>query len=178
MDKKTQTFNRVREFVKKSGSLGLIAVIVILGVILLLLPSGDSRSAETKPPEITPEIQSDTVEELERRIAKALGELEGAGKVTVVLSLQSDGEIFLATDKDEKTVNENRERSEEAVIVNSGSSVQEPVVVKHGYPEYRGALIVAEGADNPAVKLAVTQAVMALTGLGSDRVTVVKMQTN
>lgn len=173
-------FAKIGEFVKKSGSLGLIAVVVIFGVILLLLPSGEETAKEdkTQAPQSSPEIAAETEAELERRIAGALSKIEGAGRVTVLLTLQSDGETHLATDREfsEKAGGESREQSEETVIMSSGSSVQSPVIVKRDYPEYRGALIVAEGADDPTVKLAVTQAVMSLTGLSSERVTVVKMQ--
>ena len=175
---KIQTFAKAGELIKKSGSLGLIAVIVILGVILLLLPSSGDRPKETTKPIVAQEVAVDTVEDLECRIAAALSGLDGAGKVTVVLSLHSDGQMHLATDKDAKSGGDTQQRSEEAVIVSSGSSLQSPVIVKREYPEYRGALVVAEGADNPTVKLAITQAVTSLTGLSSDRVTVVKMQTN
>ena len=41
---------------------------------------------------------------------------------------------------------------------------------------YRGALVVCQGGDRADVKLAVTEAVSALTGLSSDRVTVAKCQ--
>ena len=44
------------------------------------------------------------------------------------------------------------------------------------YPTYRGALVVCQGGDRADVKLAVTEAVSALTGLSSDRVTVAKCQ--
>lgn len=171
-------FAKIGDLFKKSGSIGLIALVVILGVVLLLLPSGDNEEpAETteKPAEV-----SEASGELDLRIAGALSEIEGAGKVTVLLTLQSDGEVHLATDRElsEKSDGQSLEQSEEIVKMNSGSSVQSPVVVKRDYPEYRGALIVAEGADDPVVRLAITQAVSALTGLTSDRVTVVKMQIN
>ena len=39
---------------------------------------------------------------------------------------------------------------------------------------YRGALVVCQGGDQAAVRLAVTEAVMALTGLPADRITVVQ----
>ena len=180
MSKNTQPLAKVGEIIKKSGSLGLIAVIVVLGVILLLLPSGGDKTAEPVTPSAPPEAAADMTADVERQIAEALSVLEGAGKVTVLLSLHSDGEVYLATDKDyiEKSGGESREQSEEAVIINSGSSVQSPVVVKRVYPEYRGAVVVAEGADNPTVRLAITQAVTSLTGLSSDRVAVIKMQTN
>ena len=178
MSKNAQPLAKAGELLKKSGSLGLIAIIVVLGVILLLLPSGGNKPVETIRPVTTQEPVGDTAGDFDRRIAAALSKLEGAGKVMVVLSLNSDGEIYLATDRDDKYGSEIREQSEEAVLVNSGSSMQSPVIVKRDYPEYRGALVVAEGADNPTVKLAITQAIASLTGLGSDRVTVVKMQTN
>jgi len=43
-------------------------------------------------------------------------------------------------------------------------------------PEYRGALVVCEGAASAAVRLEVTQAVAALTGIGTDHIVVSKMK--
>ncbi len=40
----------------------------------------------------------------------------------------------------------------------------------------QGCVVVCEGADSPAVRLDVTSAVMAYTGLGSDRISVMKMK--
>ena len=45
-------------------------------------------------------------------------------------------------------------------------------------PEYLGALVVAEGADNAAVRLELLRAVAGLTGLGTDRITVAKMKNS
>ena len=42
------------------------------------------------------------------------------------------------------------------------------------YPRFVGALIVCEGGDRADVQPNVTQAVSALTGLSSDRITVVR----
>ena len=55
-------------------------------------------------------------------------------------------------------------------------SGDEPVVVRNVSPAYRGALVVCTGGGNAEVKLAVTQAVTALTGLSADRVTVAQWQ--
>ena len=41
-------------------------------------------------------------------------------------------------------------------------------------PQYRGALVVCDGGNSDRVRLAVIDAVGALTGLGSDRIAVVK----
>ena len=50
------------------------------------------------------------------------------------------------------------------------------MVTRTVYPTYRGALVVCQGADRAEVRLAVTEAVTALTGLTADRVTVAKSQ--
>ena len=39
-------------------------------------------------------------------------------------------------------------------------------------PQFRGALVVCAGGDDPGVRLQVIRAVSALTGLGSDCITV------
>ena len=50
------------------------------------------------------------------------------------------------------------------------------VVTGRTSPVYRGALVVCQGGNQPAVRLAVTEAVAALTGLTADRITVAKWQ--
>ena len=65
-------------------------------------------------------------------------------------------------------------RSTETVVL-SGSDGG-VVVTQEVWPRYRGALVVCEGGGDPAVQLSVVQAVGALTGLGSDKISVVKWQ--
>ena len=61
----------------------------------------------------------------------------------------------------------------ETVTLNRGSS-QEVVVTNRYYPVYQGAVVVCQGADSSAVRLAITETVQALTGLPSDRIQVAK----
>lgn len=48
------------------------------------------------------------------------------------------------------------------------------LTVEPGTEQWAGAVIVCEGGDSASVRLQLTQAVAALTGLSSDRITVVK----
>ena len=70
---------------------------------------------------------------------------------------------------------EDYSRSSEVVLTDSGGE-DTVVVTRQQYPTYRGALVVCQGGDQADVRLAVTEAVAALTGLSSDRVTVAKWQ--
>ena len=60
------------------------------------------------------------------------------------------------------------------VTLNRGSGYQDVVVTRETYPVYLGAVVVCQGAGSSGVRLAVTEAVAALTGLPADRITVVQ----
>ena len=51
-----------------------------------------------------------------------------------------------------------------------------PVVTKTKSAPYLGAVVVCDGADSATVRLRIMQAVSALTGLGSDKISVIKMK--
>lgn len=151
------------------GKYKFVALILCLGVVLMLLPvKGGGQSSQiqaaTQPEESG---QTFDLEELERRLESALSEINGVGEVTVVLSLRSSGEDILAQDTSEGTSSDR-----ETVIVSTGSGTEEAVSVKTIYPEFKGALVVCEGAGNASVKLEVLQAVSAITGLSSDQISI------
>ena len=60
------------------------------------------------------------------------------------------------------------------VTLNRGSGYEDVVVTEQTYPVYQGAVVVCQGASDSGVHLAVIEAVSVLTGLGSDRITVVQ----
>lgn len=177
MNKFTQAFTKLGEKLKKTGSVGLVLIVVALGLVLLLLPSGSSEKPAEQKQEADTYPSQESLADTEKRMESALSEIAGAGRVTVMLSLGSDGQVHIANDKSYSSKGEGTgEQKEEAVIVNQGSSVQSPVIVKTEYPEYRGALVVAEGASDPVVRLALLEAIKSLTGLGADKITVAQMQ--
>ena len=55
---------------------------------------------------------------------------------------------------------------EESTVILSTDSGEEAVLVTQRYPTFQGALVICPGGEDPAVRLALTQAVAALTGLG------------
>lgn len=149
-----------------AGKRLLLAAALFLGVLLLVLPRG---SEEEAPAEESP-VFSLAAEE--KRIAQALSRIEGAGSVTVVLTLDTSSEREYArntegTSRAEDGGSRAEEKSEVAEVSDSA------LTVKYAYPRYRGALVIVQGGGS-AVKLEVTRAVAALTGLSTDKITVVK----
>jgi stage III sporulation protein AG len=159
-----------------------IVIVLLIGLVLILLPTGSrGDKSEAQPAETQP--VSFLLSEQEARIAAALSKIEGAGQVEVVLTLKTGTEQILATDKSSSgttrgegaSAENSTETKSTTVVVSSGGSVESPVTLKTVYPEYLGALVVCEGADNPTVAYQIVKAVAGLTGLGTDKIVVSKM---
>lgn len=149
-----------------------VALVALVGVLLLVWPTTDGR--ETADAQAQPRADPFATEELEGRLERALSQVEGAGQVTVVLTLDASPRQVLAQEG-RSVVGEGRtERETEVILAARGSGTQEPVELQQLGPSYRGALVVAAGGDDPSVRLSLIQAVSALTGLGSDKISICK----
>lgn len=152
-------------WLKKLGAYKYVFLVIAVGAALLLWPEGER--GQTVQAE-APLEQGFSVERTEEKLEDILSQIDGAGKVRVMLTVKSGAEQVLAQD----TTVSDREETWETVVISTGSGTQEVVVQTQIYPEFRGALIVCEGGNDPGVRLLITQAVSALTGLGSARITV------
>ena len=153
-------------------------LVLLLGAVLLILPSGKKVSGEKTAGQA--EDYSQTVEKTEKEMQQILSDIHGVGNLQIMLTIESGGEQHLAENSElsysgSSETPEDCNRRSETVVVSDGSG-EKAVVTKSSAPVYRGALVVCQGAGSPDVKLEVTQAVSALTGLSSDRITVVKCQ--
>lgn len=147
-------------------------LVLALGIALLLLPK---RAGNAAAPQTTePTAQGET---MEQRLETLLSQIDGAGRVKVMLTAKEGARTVYQSDSDsESGGTADRDRSS-TVILNRGGSTQEAVVRQILPPVYLGAVVVCQGADSAAVRLAVTQAVADLTGLGADHISVVKMKS-
>ena len=141
-----------------------VGLVVLAGILLMLLP-GKKTDAQTQEGG-----GSFSLEDTERRMEELLGRMDGVGRVQVMLTLKNGPELELAEDTDA----DERGQRRETVTLGRGSGTQDVVVTRERYPSYQGAVVVCEGAGDAAVRLALTEAVSALTGLPADRITVVQ----
>ena len=148
-------------------------LVLLLGMALLLIPS---KKEETK--RVSEEdAPNDYAQQMEQRLTQALSQIEGVGKVQVLLTLANEGTIHYHSDIQLVSENGTAEREErKTVILSEGSAYDEAAVSSVDTPSFQGALIVCEGGANASVRLKLTQAVAALTGLSSEKITVVKMK--
>jgi len=173
---------KLAQLVKKSGTLGIVAAVIAFGLLLLCIPTGGEKSGADPPPQTALTQNAFDLAATEARIESALSLVAGAGRVTVILTLKSDGYTEIASDKTYSTREANGvkdvDQSVSPVLAPDGQSKQSPIITRRGYPEFQGALVVAEGAADATVKLELTLAVASLTGLGTEKITVAKMKPN
>lgn len=145
----------------------LALLVLALGVVLLAWPTGGEKPAPVSEDTGLPSFDPG---EVERKLERVLAKIDGAGEVTVALTVSDGVQRRYAVDETRR----GEEEQTQTVVVSTGSGTQEAVRVGEQWPDFQGAVVVCQGGGDPEVRLLVTQAVCALTGLGSDRVTVCK----
>ena len=147
-------------------------LILLIGVALLLirLKNDPTETITTTEP---PNVQMLETSEL----TEILESIHGAGKVKVLLSFASGEETRYQTDKDSNQSSDSTSIREETVIITDADRGESGLINQVNPPKYLGAIVVCEGADSASVKLAITQAVAKITGLGTDNICVLKMES-
>lgn len=105
------------------------------------------------------------VSSLENKLQSVISGIKGAGKSSVVITV--DGAISSIVAVDEKTVEENGRKTTTVSTVMSGGK---PVILGEKYPEITGVLVVAKGADDITVKMAILNAVTVALGVNCNKV--------
>lgn len=148
-----------------------VLLVALAGVVLLLWPSGGGEEA-VQPPSAAAVTDQFQINTLERRLEEALSQISGAGEVSVVLTLKETPRQVVAQDGSATEGNGQTSRELVTVLTSAGPGTQQPVLLQQLSPVYQGALVVAQGGSDPNVRLALSGAVSALTGLGADRISI------
>lgn len=176
----------------------ILVFIVILAITIVAINyiwNGDETSkSSNEVPEAensnsVVQVSTDSFyDENEEKLANILSNIEGVGKVKVLLTYsQTSTSIPLynenlresnTTETDSsggsRTVAES-DSEKEVIYKEDSSGNREPVTQSVISPQIEGAIITAEGADNAEVKSAIVQAVEAATGLATHKIQVFKM---
>ena len=149
-------------------------LIVLIGMGLMLLPgtSKSEQAKEEKVPESTYVQQPDISE----RLAQILSKVQGAGKVEIMLTV-AQGEKYIYQRDETISSGDSGTSKWDTVIITDEDRAQQAIIQQVNPPVYQGALIVCQGAENASVRLAIVDAVSKMTGLGADKISVVKMKS-
>lgn len=173
MRDKEALFSKGKKAWSALGRYKYVLLVMLAGALLLLLPDSN-KTVQSNEPAVTGVEEDFSVEALEEKLEKTLSEIDGAGQVQVMLTVQSGMKRVLAQDGSLEQDGSSVQRETQTVVISAGSGVQETVLVQQIYPQFQGALVVADGGGDPAVRLKLTEAVAALTGLGADKISICK----
>lgn len=144
------------------------ACILLVGIVLMAIPSVDTAQPEQQIPEENTVTEADT----QAQLAGILSKVQGAGRVEVLLSIATGSQTSYHSD-----TREDADSSQStAVIITDYNRNESALVERVDPPQYLGAIVICQGADSAAVRLAVVEAVSKYTGLGADQIAVLKMK--
>lgn len=146
-------------------------LILVIGLFLMAIPSNKSKEPATT---VTTVTQEDT--EIDEQIEELLMQINGAGKVHVMLTVRSGAKTIYETNNVHSSSGENTSTNNNVIIVTDSNRNQNGLIQQIISPTYQGAVIVCEGADDANVRLAIVEAVSDLTGLGANQISVLKMK--
>lgn len=162
--------NKVKQLISKYK---YAALILLIGVALMLMPSlsaGGSKQTDTT--EQIKEQTADLAEDLE----KILSEIDGAGRVEVMLTVSQGEQTFYQTDSDHSNADSSVKTNSNTVIITDDSRNEHGLVTRVDPVKYMGAVVLCQGADSPSIRLSIIDAVSKVTGLGADQICVLKMK--
>ena len=163
--------NIVGKIKSLAGKYKYVLLILLIGVLLMSLPENHAEKTESITVSHEPASHS-KAEELEGILAQ----IAGVGKVRVMLTEAAGSETIYQTDEDRNQSSDSESLRSETVLVSDSDRTEKGLVRTIVPPVYLGAIIVCQGGDSPVVKLSIVQAVSNVTGIGTDRITVVKMK--
>ncbi len=177
-----------------------LVVLLLFGVLLVViaLPTttgtmgADKKDADISGTQGAAGTDTATLtyeEQLEKRLSAILSQVAGAGRVEVMVTLESRGERIVEKDTPEsrKSVEETdssggsrttdeQDWGEETVYYEDGSGGKSPYVVKELEPNIEGVLVLAEGGDSAVVKQELLEAVQALFPIEAHKVKIMKLE--
>ena len=159
----------IKDKLKSLGKYKYVLFVILIGVVLMLLPNKTTRKSE--PAETTISEVNE-----EERIQNILQMVHGAGRVAVYLKTERSEQYIYQTDNDTSSTTDRNDQSKDTVLVTDSERNQSGLIQTVLTPKYAGAVIVCDGADDAYVKLSIVDAVSKATGLGSDKISVLKMK--
>lgn len=165
--------SRINKFIDKIKTDGKTRVILIIFcfALLALLVAVNLLPKKTESASGSNDAVAGYVSGMELKLENLLGKVEGAGKVSVAISVESGMETVLAMTTTTKETSGGREITSTPILVNGKT-----VVLKEVYPKISGVLIVAEGADKLAVYGKIQQATLSLLDVKASQIEILAMK--
>jgi len=155
----------------------VILIIVALVCAICIMSRTDNNDTRKETSVVTSSGYTNTLEycaKLENKLQNVLSNINGAGQVKVMITVDGSPELVYAKDTDEKISSNSSgtttsSNSSSPIIVNSNA-----LILTENLPAVKGVIVVSSGANNVGVKLDILNAVATLLDISIDKVSVLK----
>ena len=172
MTELTGSFKEILNKLKKDKKAFFTVILGITGMMLILLSElplfsgGEKKEAK--------ETESYYAQELEENTQRLISQIQGAGKVSVMLTYDTSEEIVWAKDIDSKSEGDGKSDTSEKHIIIDADSGETGLEIKVVYPKIRGVAVVCTGGDDPVVQSEIKALLSALFDIGSNRISIAR----
>lgn len=179
---------------KQSRFTRIVLILGISGMLLIGLSECrmDSGSQKSDAPAQTysqPLSADEYAQKLEARLLAALEQMDGVGRVQVLITMEDAGENIYATEGREtvdsrssygdsggglESVQTSRSGEQSYLLVENQNGKRQALLVSRSEPQVKGVIVICDGAGQPSVCEAVTEAVKTVLHISANRVYVAK----
>lgn len=167
-------------------------IILLCGILLVIIvfPTSGKKDEEKVNNASSAEYNYNESYEsgIEARLAETLSDVQGVGKVKVMVTLKSSSEKVVEkdTETDSQTVEEKDKEGgsrvtkdssfgETTIYDNQSGAAGTPYVSKELSPTIEGVIVIAEGGENAVVVQEITEAIQALFNIDTHKIKIMKM---
>lgn len=168
----TKAVKDMSDRLRKDKKALLTVIVGFSGMLLIMLSELPFFTSSAEADDCNIELLYN--ENLEQEVERLISEVDGAGKVSVMLTYESDEEKIYAKDTEREIQGDNETQSSDRHIIVDSSEGETGLIVKRIYPEIRGVAVVCTGADNPVVRSEISALVSALFDIGSNRISIAR----
>lgn len=149
----------------------------------------EKQEKNTKIGEESQEVSKDYEVVIEQRLSAILSEMDGAGKVRVLITFADHGANVVEKDvsytrnneeqmgmNQEKIYTTTSENTETTIYTVTEDGEDVPFVQKVMVPKVEGVFVLAQGGNNPQIIQEMKEAIMALFGIEEHKIKIAKMK--
>lgn len=175
-----ERIEKIKDILMKDKKLLIILVLAIAGIVFLVLSEFISFDEAETHKKISATTE-DYAEMIEMKLSNIVSSIEGAGEAVVMVTVETGEENVYAKEvKSNEENNENKASSSyeyEYIVIKSGTSSENGMLLKVIEPSIRGVAIVCDGGDNAAVRENILNTVSAVLDIKTNKISVCKKKS-
>lgn len=174
-DKKFKLFS----LLSKKNIKIVVAVIIMLIAVILYIGINDNEKTVVSTSRSDDGYLStlEYCERIEEKLENIISQIDGAGNVTVMVSVEGSPELIYVSDTDNKTSTSSNgsttTSTSSPIIIGSGAN-STGIIKTESLPDVKGVIVVSSGASKVSIKLDILTAVSTLLDISTDKITILK----